>query len=126
MFESISGRLGTALARLRGRGRLSEADVDEVLGDIRTALLEADVSTEVVRAVVARIRSRAIGAAPSPALDPGQQVVKIVRDELVALLGGETLAIRYASKPPTVVLMAGLQGSGKTTSSAKLAAWFRD
>jgi signal recognition particle subunit SRP54 len=125
MFESISGRLGTALARLRGRGRLSEADVDEVLGDIRTALLEADVSTEVVRAVVARIRGRAIGAAPSPALDPGQQVVKIVRDELVALLGGETLAIRYASKPPTVVLMAGLQGSGKTTSSAKLAAWFR-
>jgi len=125
MFESISGRLGTALARLRGRGRLTEADVDEVLGDIRTALLEADVSTEVVRAVVARIRGRAIGAAPSPALDPGQQVVKIVRDELVALLGGETLAIRYASKPPTVVLMAGLQGSGKTTSSAKLAAWFR-
>ena len=121
MFESISGRLGTALARLRGRGRLSEADVDEVLGDIRTALLEADVSTEVVRAVVARIRSRAIGAAPSPALDPGQQVVKIVRDELVALLGGETLAIRYASKPPTVVLMAGLQGSGKTPTCIYMA-----
>jgi len=125
MFESISGRLGSALARLRGRGRLSEADVDEVLGDIRIALLEADVNTEVVRSVVARIRERAVGAAPSPALDPGQQVVKIVRDELVTLLGGETLSIRYASKPPTVVLMAGLQGSGKTTSAAKLVAWFR-
>ena len=125
MFESLSDRLGAVVGRLRNRGRLTEGDVDEVLGEIRTALLEADVNVNVVRNVLARIREQAVGAAQSKALDPAQQVVKVVHAELVALLGGETLSITYASTPPTVVLMAGLQGSGKTTSAAKLAAWFK-
>ncbi|NBS36002.1 MAG: signal recognition particle protein [Actinobacteria bacterium] len=125
MFESLSDRLGAVVGRLRNRGRLTEGDVDEVLGEIRTALLEADVNVNVVRNVLARIREQAVGAAQSKALDPAQQVVKVVHAELVALLGGETLSITYASAPPTVVLMAGLQGSGKTTSAAKLAAWFK-
>lgn len=125
MFESLSDRLGAVVGKLRNRGRLTEADVDEVLGEIRTALLEADVNVGVVRNVLARIREQAVGAALSKALDPAQQVVKVVHAELIALLGGETLSISYASTPPTVVLMAGLQGSGKTTSAAKLAAWFK-
>lgn len=124
MFESLSDRLGGVVNKLRNRGRLSEADVDEVLGEIRTALLEADVNVTVVRNVLARIREQAVGASASKALNPAQQVVKSVHTELVGLLGGETLAITYASQPPTVVLMAGLQGSGKTTSAAKLASWF--
>ena len=125
MFESLSDRLGSVVSKLRNRGRLSEADVDEILGEIRTALLEADVNVTVVRNVLARIREKSVGEAISKALDPAQQVVKTVHAELIALLGGETLKITYASQPPTVVLMAGLQGSGKTTSAAKLAAWFK-
>ena len=125
MFDSLSDRLGGVFKRLRGKGRLTQADVDEVMGEIRTALLEADVNVGVVRNVVERIRTQAVGAQVSEALDPGQQIVKIVNAELVAMLGGETLKITYASQPPTVVLMAGLQGSGKTTSAAKLASWFR-
>ncbi len=125
MFESLSDRLGGVFKRLRGKGRLTEAEVDEVMGEIRTALLEADVNVGVVRDVVGRIREQAVGSQVSAALDPGQQIVKIVKAELVAMLGGETLKISYASQPPTVVLMAGLQGSGKTTSAAKLASWFR-
>ena len=125
MFESLSDRLGGVFKRLRGKGRLTEAEVDEVMGEIRTALLEADVNVGVVRDVVGRIREQAVGSQVSAALDPGQQIVKIVNAELVAMLGGETLKISYASQPPTVVLMAGLQGSGKTTSAAKLASWFR-
>ena len=125
MFESLSDRLGSVVGKLRNRGRLSEADVDEILGEIRTALLEADVNVTVVRNVLARIREKSVGEAVSKALDPAQQVVKIVHAELIALLGGETLKITYSSQPPTVVLMAGLQGSGKTTSAAKLAAWFK-
>ena len=116
MFDTLSNRLEGIVKRLRGKGRLTEADVDEVLREIRTALLEADVNVGVVRDVVARIREQAIGATRSQALDPGQQVVKIVNDELTRILGGETLKITYAGRPPTVVLMAGLQGSGKTTS----------
>ncbi|MFZ9707775.1 MAG: signal recognition particle protein [Ilumatobacteraceae bacterium] len=125
MFESLSDRLGSVVGKLRNRGRLSEADVDEILAEIRTALLEADVNVTVVRNVLARIREKSVGEAVSKSLDPAQQVVKIVHAELIALLGGETLKITYASQPPTVVLMAGLQGSGKTTSAAKLAAWFK-
>ena len=125
MFDSLSDRLGGVIGKLRNRGRLSEADVDEILGEIRTALLEADVNVTVVRNVLARIREQSVGEAMSKVLDPAQQVVKTVQAELVALLGGETLKITYASQPPTVVLMAGLQGSGKTTSAAKLAAWFK-
>jgi signal recognition particle subunit SRP54 len=125
MFDTLSSRLDGVLKKIRGKGRLTEADVDEVLAEIRTALLEADVNVGVVRNVVARIREQAVGAALSQALDPGQQIVKIVNAELTRILGGETLKINYASRPPTVVLMAGLQGSGKTTNSAKLARWFK-
>ena len=125
MFDSLSDRLQSIVKRVRGKGRLTEADVDEVLAEIRTALLEADVNLGVVQDVVARIREQAVGADVSQALDPGQQIVKIVNAELVSMLGGETLKISYASHPPTVVLMAGLQGSGKTTSAAKLARWFK-
>jgi signal recognition particle subunit SRP54 len=125
MFDSLSDRLQGVVKRLKGKGRLTEADVDEVMGEIRTALLEADVNIGVVRDVIARIREQAIGAALSEALDASQQIIKIVNAELVAMLGGETLKITYASAPPTVVLMAGLQGSGKTTSAAKLARWFK-
>jgi signal recognition particle subunit SRP54 len=125
MFDSLSSRLEGIVKRLRGKGRLTEADVDEMLKEIRTALLEADVNVGVVRNVVGRIREQAVGARLSEALDPSQQVIKIVNSELTAMLGGETLKISYASRPPTVILMAGLQGSGKTTNSAKLARWFK-
>jgi signal recognition particle subunit SRP54 len=125
MFDTLGERLGGVFKRLRSKGRLTEADVNEMLAEVRTALLEADVNVGVVRSVVERIRVQAVGAQVSAALDPGQQIVKIVNNEIVALLGGETLKISYASQPPTVVLMAGLQGSGKTTSAAKLANWFK-
>ena len=125
MFDSLGDRLQGIAKRLRGKGRLTEADVDEVLVEIRTALLEADVNVGVVRDVVARIREQTIGITVSEALDPSQQIIKIVNAELVAMLGGETLKIAYSSVPPTVILMAGLQGSGKTTSAAKLARWFK-
>jgi signal recognition particle subunit SRP54 len=125
MFENLSNRLEGIVKRIRGKGRLTEADVDEIMGEIRTALLDADVNVKVTREVVARIRTEAIGATRSQALDPTQQVVKIVNAELTRILGGETLRITYAGRPPTVVLMAGLQGSGKTTAAAKLARWFK-
>ena len=125
MFDSLSSRLEGVIKKIRGKGRLTDDDVDEVLKEIRTALLEADVNVGVVRNVTARIREQAVGAQLSQALDPSQQIVKIVNSELTAMLGGETLKITYASHPPTVVLMAGLQGSGKTTNSAKLARWFK-
>jgi signal recognition particle subunit SRP54 len=125
MFDNLSNRFDGIFKRIRGKGRLTEADVDEVLKEIRTALLEADVNVSVVRNVVARIREGAVGIESSKALDPSQQVIKLVNQELTNILGGETLKITYASRPPTVVLMAGLQGSGKTTNSAKLARWFK-
>ena len=125
MFDNLSTRLDGIVKRLRGKGRLTEADVDEVMKEIRSALLEADVNVTVVRSVCNRIREHAIGATRSQALDPGQQVVKGVHDELIRILGGETLTLKYASRPPTVILMAGLQGSGKTTATGKLAQWFK-
>ena len=125
MFDTLGDRLGGVFKRIRGKGRLSEKDVDEIMAEIRTALLEADVNVRVARSFVERVRERAVGAQVSQALDPGQQVVKIVNEELIAILGGESFKISYASQPPTVVLMAGLQGSGKTTSAAKLANWFK-
>ncbi len=125
MFESLTDRFEGILTRLRNRGRLSEADVDEVLREIRTALLEADVEIGVVRTFTGAVRRRTVGLQLSQALSPGQQVIKIVNEELVTILGGETLKVTYASRPPTVILLAGLQGSGKTTASAKLARWFK-
>ncbi len=125
MFDALSDRLEGILGRLRSRGRLSDADVDEALREIRTALLEADVDVAVARSLVAGIRARVVGEELSKSLSPGQQVVKAVHDQLVEVLGGETLRLAYASAPPTIVLLAGLQGSGKTTTAAKLARWFR-
>ncbi|HEY1633812.1 MAG TPA: signal recognition particle protein [Acidimicrobiales bacterium] len=125
MFESLSDRFEGIFTRLRGRGHLGEAEVDQALGEIRLALLEADVNLAVVRGFIARVRERCVGAELSKSLSPAQQVIKIVNEELTAILGGEALRITYASKPPTVVLLAGLQGSGKTTGAAKLARWFK-
>src|SRR6478672_11481775 len=125
MFDTLSDRFEGIFKRLRGKGRLSEQDVDEALREIRRALLEADVNVRVARTVVERIREQAIGLTRSEVLNPSQQVIKIVNQELVTALGGEALKITYASRPPTVVLMAGLQGSGKTTNAAKLARWFK-
>jgi signal recognition particle subunit SRP54 len=125
MFESLTERFEGIVGRLRGRGRLTESDVDEVLAEIRTALLEADVEFGVVRGFTQRVRDRCVGLELSSALSPGQQVIKIVNEELTGILGGETLKLTYAGRPPTVVLLAGLQGSGKTTAAAKLAKWFR-
>ena len=125
MFDALSDRLDRITTKLRGRGRLSEADLAEALEEIRTALLEADVELGVVRAFLDGVRERLAGAELSKALSPGQQVIKAVNEQLVAALGGETLSITYASRPPTVVLLAGLQGAGKTTTAAKLARWFK-
>src|SRR3954447_5772550 len=125
MFDALSDRFDGIFKRLRSRGRLGEKEVDEVLREIRLALLEADVNFRVVKGVVARIKEKAVGLDLSKSLSPAQQVIKIVHDELVNTLGGENLRITYASKPPTVLLLAGLQGSGKTTAAGKLARWFK-
>jgi len=125
MFEALSDRFDGIFKKLRGRGRLRPEDVDEVLREIRLALLEADVNVTVVRALQARVKERCSGLDVSQALNPAQQVIKIVHEELIATLGGETMKVSFASKPPTVVLMAGLQGSGKTTNTGKLARWFK-
>ena len=125
MFETLTDRFDGILTRLRSRGRLGDVEVAEVLREIRVALLEADVNLEVVRDLIERIRLRCTGAELSKSLTPAQQVIKVVNEELTATLGGEPLKITYASRPPTVVLLAGLQGSGKTTAAASLARWFR-
>jgi signal recognition particle subunit SRP54 len=125
VFESLSDRLTGALAGLRGKGRLTDADIDATTREIRLALLEADVSLPVVRDFVARIKERAKGAEVSGALNPAQQVVKIVNEELIGILGGQTRQLAFAKTPPTVIMLAGLQGSGKTTLAGKLAKWLR-
>ncbi|MCL4422072.1 MAG: signal recognition particle protein [Actinobacteria bacterium] len=125
MFDTLSDRFEGIFARLRSRGHLTDAVVGEALSEIRTALLEADVEIGVARAFVERVRARCVGIELSKSLTPAQQVVKAVNEELVSVLGGETLRISYASRPPTVVLLAGLQGAGKTTAAAKLGRWFR-
>ena len=125
MFETLSDRFDGIFKRVRGRGKLTADDVDETMREIRLALLEADVNLDVVKSLVGRIRERAVGEELSGALNPGQQIVKIVLEELTASLGGEAMKVTFASKPPTVVLMAGLQGAGKTTNAGKLAQWFK-
>jgi len=125
VFESLSDRLTGALAGLRGKGRLTDADIEATTREIRLALLEADVSLPVVRAFVGRIKDRAKGAEVSGALNPAQQVVKIVNEELIGILGGQTRQLAFAKTPPTVLMLAGLQGSGKTSLAGKLAAWLR-
>jgi signal recognition particle subunit SRP54 len=126
VFATLQDRLAATFKNLRGKGRLSEADIDETCREIRIALLEADVTLPVVRGFVARVKERALGAEVAQALNPAQQVIKIVDDELVQILGGETRRIRLAKTPPTVVMLLGLQGSGKTTLAGKLAQWFRE
>ncbi|HJD78359.1 MAG TPA: signal recognition particle protein [Corynebacterium pollutisoli] len=121
MFESLSDRLTGALTGLRGKGKLTEADINATAREIRLALLEADVSLAVVRGFIKRIKERAAGAEVSEALNPAQQVVKIVNEELVEILGGETRRLTLAKNPPTVIMLAGLQGAGKTTLAGKLA-----
>ncbi|MFE6920678.1 signal recognition particle protein [Nocardia sp. NPDC057663] len=125
MFESLSDRLTGALQDLRGKGRLSPADIDATAREIRLALLEADVALPVVRGFIANVKERAKGAEVSAALNPAQQVVKIVNEELVGILGGETRRLNLAKNPPTVIMLAGLQGAGKTTLAGKLAKWLK-
>jgi signal recognition particle subunit SRP54 len=126
VFDALSERLSTTFASLRGKGRLSEADIDETCLEIRIALLEADVALPVVRSLVAAVKERALGSELSKALNPAQQVITIVDEELVKILGGATRRIRFAKKPPTVIMLAGLQGSGKTTLAGKLAYWLKE
>ncbi len=126
LFTSLSDRLAATFKNLRGKGRLTEADVDATVREIRTALLEADVALPVVREFTARVRERALGAEVSKALNPAQQIVKIVHEELVGILGGQTRRLRLAKNPPTVILLAGLQGAGKTTLAGKLAQHLRE
>jgi len=125
MFESLSGRFEGIFTRLRGRGRLGPEEVDAALREIRVALLEADVELGVARQLVANIREKCLELDLSASLSPAQQVIKIVHQELIEALGGDGLKITYASRPPTVVMLAGLQGAGKTTAAGKLALWFR-
>lgn len=123
MFNSLSDRLAATFKNLRGKGRLSEADVDATVREIRRALLDADVAVPVVREFTGAVKQRALGAEVSEALNPGQQVVKIVNDELKQILGGQTRRIRMAKTGPTIIMLAGLQGAGKTTLAGKLAHW---
>ncbi|MGO9083157.1 MAG: signal recognition particle protein [Streptosporangiaceae bacterium] len=125
MFETLSDRLTQVFSALRSRGRLSPADIDATCREIRIALLEADVALPVVRQFISRVRERASGAEVSEALNPAQQVIKIVNEELIEILGGEARRLRFAKVPPTVIMLAGLQGSGKTTLAGKLALWLR-
>jgi len=125
MFEQLSDRLQSTLSDVRSRGKLSESDIDSAMRDIRLALLEADVNFKVVKAFTKTLKERCLGAEVMDSLDPGQQVVKIVNEELADLMGGEGVDLAVANSGPTVILMAGLQGSGKTTACAKLAAYFK-
>jgi signal recognition particle subunit SRP54 len=125
VFTSLSDRLTATFKGLRGKGRLSESDVNRALRDIRLALLDADVALPVVKHFVAAVRERALSEEVNQALNPAQQVVKIVNEELIGILGGQTRQLAFAKVPPTVVMLAGLQGSGKTTLAGKLAKWLR-
>jgi len=125
MFENLSEKLQRAFKNLRGQGKLTEENMGEALREIRLALLEADVNVNVVKKFIDEVKAKATGAEVMTALSPAEQVVKLVRDEMVELLGKDTAKLKFASQPPTVVLMAGLQGSGKTTTTGKLAAWFK-
>jgi signal recognition particle subunit SRP54 len=125
VFETLSDRLSQVLSTLRGKGRLSAADIDATCREIRLVLLEADVALPVAREFIARVKERASSEEVSAALNPAQQIIKIVHDELITILGGEARRLRFAKNPPTVIMLAGLQGSGKTTLAAKLALWLK-
>src|SRR5262252_6836511 len=125
MFENLTDKLQRAFKNLRGQGTLTEENIGDALREIRMALLEADVNFKVVKQFIEQVRAKASGQQVMTALSPGEHVVKIVRDELIAILGKDTAKLKFASQPPTVVLMTGLQGSGKTTTSGKLAHWLK-
>ncbi|MGW4232995.1 signal recognition particle protein [Streptomyces sp. NPDC004980] len=125
MFDTLSDRLAATFKNLRGKGRLSEADIDATAREIRIALLEADVALPVVRSFIANVKERARGVEVSQALNPAQQMIKIVNEELVGILGGETRRLRFAKTAPTVIMLAGLQGAGKTTLAGKLGLWLK-
>src|SRR5881227_3881824 len=125
MFDTLSDRLDKVFTSLRGKGKLSEADIDATAREIRIALLEADVALPVVKGFIAAIKERARGAEVSQALNPAQQVIKIVNEELIEILGGQTRTLNLAKNPPTVVMLAGLQGTGKTTLAGKLGRWLK-
>lgn len=126
MFGNLSDRLTQSFRTLRSRGVLTESDVDKAISDIRRALIDADVALPVVRQFTSQVREKAYGAARSKALNPGQQVVSIVHDELVEILGGATRELSFADSGPTVFMLAGLQGAGKTTLAGKLGKWLRE
>ncbi len=126
MFENLSEKLQRAFKTLRGQAVLTEENIGEALRELRLALLEADVNFKVVKELIDHIQAKAVGQQVATSLSPGEQVIKIVRDELVATLGTDTARVKFASQPPTVILMAGLQGSGKTTTSGKLANWLKN
>ena len=121
MFENLTDRLEGVFKKLRGHGKLSEENIDEAMREVRTALLEADVNFKVAKNFVATVTEKAIGQEVSKSLSPGQQIIKIVHEEMVSLLGGDTQQIELDGRQPVVIMMAGLQGSGKTTTSGKLA-----
>ena len=125
MFESLSDKLQNVFSRLRGKGKLNDQDVNEALREIRLALLEADVNFKVVKELLAKIKERAIGVEVLESLRPDQMVVKIVNEELTELLGGVDSRLSFSPRPPTIIMLCGLQGSGKTTTSGKLAHWMR-
>ncbi|MDN5771796.1 MAG: signal recognition particle protein, partial [Microlunatus sp.] len=125
MFDTLQDRLAATFKSLRGKGRITEADIDDTAREIRRALLEADVNLAVVKDFVAAVKERARTAELHAALNPAQQIIKIVNDELIGILGGETRVIRFAKRPPTVIMLAGLQGAGKTTLAGKLALWLK-
>src|SRR5919108_5493925 len=125
MFEALSEKLQATLADVRQRGTLTESDITAAMREIRLALLEADVNFKVVKSFTAAVKEKALGAEVIGQLNPGQQVVKIVSDELTELMGGASRELSFSPRPPTVVVMAGLQGSGKTTATAKLARYLR-
>ena len=125
MFDSLTDRLGSTLKKLRGQGRLTEANIKDTLREVRMALLEADVALPVVREFIERVKERAMGQDVLRSLTPGQALVKVVNDELVAIMGEANETLNLNTQPPAVILMAGLQGAGKTTSVAKLASWLK-
>ena len=124
-FENLSEKLGAALKKLKGKGVVTEKDIKESMREIKLALLEADVNYKVVKDFIGNVSERAVGADVLESLTPGQQIIKIVNDELAKLMGSDSARIEFAKKPPTIVLMAGLQGAGKTTFCAKLAGFMR-
>src|SRR5882672_7027132 len=125
MFENLQEKLQRAFKNLRGQGTVTEENISDALREIRTALLESDVNLNVVKDLMEHIREKALGTQVATALSPAEQIVKIVRDELIETLGRDTARFKFSSQPPSVILMAGLQGSGKTTTSGKLAGWLK-